>query len=136
MTILVFCPNLVGDTVMATPAFRTLRSGYPGDRMVAVVKPTVAPTLGGGPWFDDLVGFDPRSRRIEERSGAVLRRLREEEADIAVLFPNSFRSALMAWRAGAKRRVGYARGGRGLLLTDSLTPLRDARGSRRPRRYR
>ena len=30
MTIVVFCPNLIGDTVMATPAFRALRRGFPG----------------------------------------------------------------------------------------------------------
>ena len=132
MTILVFCPNLVGDTVMATPAFRALRSGFPDARMVAVVKPKVAPTLDGAPWFDDRIGFDPRSRRPEERGRSVLRRLKVERTDLAVLFPNSFRSALMAWRAGAKRRVGYARGGRGFLLTDRLTPPRDPRGAYKP----
>jgi heptosyltransferase-2 len=127
-SLLVFCPNLVGDTVMATPAFRALRKGFPGTRMVAVVKPKIASTLDGAPWFDDRVGFDPRSDRLEERTAAVIRRLRQEKADCAVLFPNSFRSAWMAWRSGASRRVGYARGGRGWLLTDPLSPSRDARG--------
>ncbi len=131
-TVLVFCPNLVGDTVMATPAFHALREGFAGSRIVAVVRPKVAPTLDGGPWFDDRVGFDPRSGRPEERAGAVLRRLRAERADLAVLFPNSFRSALMAWRSGARRRVGYARGGRGFLLTDRLVVPRDDRGQIRP----
>ncbi len=128
MTILVFCPNLVGDTAMATPAFRALRAGFPGSRMIAVIKPKIAATLDGAPWFDDRVGFDPRSGRAEERTGAVVRRLRDERADIAVLFPNSFRSAWVAWRSGARRRVGYARGGRGLLLTDRLAAPRDGRG--------
>ena len=131
-TILVFCPNLVGDTVMATPAFRALRSGFTGSRIVAVVKPKVAPTLDGGPWFDDRVGFDPKSSHSEERAGAVLRRLRAERAELAVLFPNSFRSALMAWRSGAKRRVGYSRGGRGFLLTDRLAVPRDHHRKIRP----
>ncbi len=85
-----------------------------------MVKPKVAPTLDGGPWFDERVGFDPRSSHPEERTGAVLHRLKAERADLAILFPNSFRSALMAWRSGARRRVGYARGGRGFLLTDRL----------------
>ncbi len=30
MKIVVFCPNLIGDTVMATPAFRALRRQFPG----------------------------------------------------------------------------------------------------------
>ncbi len=72
MTILVFCPNLVGDTVMATPAFRALRLGWPEARIVAVIKPKIAATLDGGPWFDDRIGFDPRSQRPEERSLAVV----------------------------------------------------------------
>ncbi len=129
MTILVVCPNLIGDTVMATPAFRALRQGYPGARIVAVVKPKVAPTLDGNPWFDRTIGLDPMSSRPEERTDAVLRQLRAERLDLAVLFPNSFRSALLAWRAGAKRRVGYARGGRDLLLTDRLGPPRDESGA-------
>ena len=128
MTVLVFCPNLVGDTVMATPAFRALRSGFPGARMVAIIKPKVAATIDGGPWFDDRIDFDPNSNRPDERTRPVVRRLRQERAELAVLFPNSFRSALMAWRSGAARRVGYARGGRGFLLTDRLTPARDERG--------
>jgi heptosyltransferase-2 len=128
MTILVFCPNLVGDTAMATPAFRALRAGFPGSRMVAVIKPGIAPTLDGSPWFDDRIDHDPRSSKPEERTQAVARKLRAERPDLAVLFPNSFRSALLAWRSGAKRRVGYARGGRGLLLTDRLRAPRDERG--------
>ena len=34
MKVLVFCPNLIGDTVMATPAFRALRRGLVGGRGV------------------------------------------------------------------------------------------------------
>ena len=128
MTILVFCPNLVGDTVMATPAFRSLRLGFPDARIVAVIKPKIAATLDGGPWFDARIGFDPRSKRPEERTIAVLGQLRRERAEVAVLLPNSLRSALMAFGSGARRRVGYARGGRGWLLTDPLEPIRDDQG--------
>jgi len=127
-TLLVFCPNLVGDTVMATPAFRALRSGYPDARIVAVIKPRIAATLDGGPWFDARIGHDPKSSRPGERTLAVARRLRAEAPDVAVLFPNSFRSALMARLSGAGTRVGYDRGGRGWLLTHRLDPPRDDRG--------
>ena len=108
-TLLVFCPNLVGDTVMATPAFRALRKGFPDARIVAVVKPKVAPTLDGAPWFDDRIGVRPP---IRSARGAALRRppnrLRRENADLAVLFPNSFRSAWLAWRSGARVTAGRA----------------------------
>ena len=128
MTIAVFCPNLIGDTVMATPTFRALRDGHPGARIVAVVKPGVSPVLDGGPWFDDRILFDPRSNTENHWTPAVLAALRRESIELAVLLPNSFRSALLAWRAGAARRVGYARSGRSFLLTDRLKATRDRRG--------
>jgi heptosyltransferase-2 len=120
MKIAVFCPNLIGDTVMATPAIRAIRQGFPSARIAAVIKPHVAPTLDGTAWFDELIGFDPRSVVRHQRTVAVVRRLRRGGFDLAVLFPNSVRSALIAWMAGIPRRVGYANHGRGILLTDRL----------------
>ena len=46
-----------------------------------------------------------------------------------MLLPNSFRSAVLAWLGGAGRRVGYARGGRGSLLTDRLIAPKDQKGA-------
>jgi heptosyltransferase-2 len=126
--IAVFCPNLIGDTVMATPALRALRAGFPDARIAVVLKPQVAPVLDGAPWFDERILFGPRAREGAHRTWAALTRLRSFAPELAVLFPNSFRSAWMAVASGAARRIGYARGGRGLLLTDRLEPLRDASG--------
>jgi heptosyltransferase II len=131
-TIIVFCPNLVGDTVMATPAIRALRQANPQSRLVGVVKPPIAATLDGNPWLDDLIRFDPKASDHRFRTFAALQHLRNERADLAVLLPNSFRSALLAFASGARRRVGYDRGGRGRLLTDRLTVPRDAQGERLP----
>lgn len=132
MRIAVFCPNLVGDGVMATPTLRALRRGFPGATLVGIARPVVAATLEGGPWFDEVWAFRPGSPRPEERSPGVVRRLRAGRFDAAVLMPNSFRSAILAWLGGARRRVGYAKGGRGPLLTDRLNFPTDARGRRLP----
>jgi heptosyltransferase II len=132
MKIAVFCPNLIGDTVMATPTFRALRQGFPGAGIVGVIKSRVAPTLDASPWFDDWIYFDPKSEDYTQRTLAVLSRLHRERFDIAVLLPNSFRPAWMTWLAGIPRRVGYVRYGRGILLTDRLYDRRDASGKRIP----
>jgi heptosyltransferase II len=132
MKIAVFCPNLIGDTVMATPTFRALRRRFPGARLVGVIKPRVAPTLDGSPWFDDWIHFDPNSHDHQQRTLATLNRLRRERFDLAILLPNSFRPAWMAWLAGIPRRVGFVRYGRGILLTDRLYHPRDAAGQRLP----
>jgi heptosyltransferase-2 len=132
MKIAVFCPNLIGDTVMATPAFRALRRGFPDATLSAVIKPRVAPTLEGTTWFDELIRLDPASSQRDERMLSVVKRLRCAQFDVAVLFPNSMRSAWIAWLADIPRRVGFVRHGRGLLLTDRLHFRLDAAGRRIP----
>ncbi|MBW3543923.1 MAG: lipopolysaccharide heptosyltransferase II [Planctomycetes bacterium] len=122
MKIAHFLPNWIGDAVMATPALRALRERYPSAEMVGVVRPYVADVVAGLDLLDRLVVWDPRSRCSGERGPRIAARLRRERLDMAVLYPNSLRSAWMAWLSGAKRRVGFATGGRGILLTDRLRP--------------
>jgi heptosyltransferase-2 len=132
MRIVVFCPNLIGDAVMATPTFRALRRGFPDAELTGVVRPNVAPVLGGASWFDELILAHHRSPNRIERAGSVVDRLRRGGHDVAILMPNSFRAAWMAWRSRIPRRVGYVRYARGLLLTDGLQPPRDSVGKLLP----
>ena len=131
-TIALFLPNWIGDVVMATPAIRAVREHFPSARLLGVCRPYVAATLDGAPWFDDLVLFDKSGPR-EHREVGVIRRLRRERAAAAVLFPNSFRSAAVAALGRCRRRIGFDRFGRALLLTDILHPTRDQNGRRVPR---
>ena len=131
MNIAVFLPNWIGDAVMATPAVRALREQFRDARLVGVLKPYIHGVLEGSPWFDELIYLDSRGE-ANRRWLAAAARLRRERIDMAILFPNTFRSALVAWLAGCKRRIGYTRYGRGLLLTDRLEPLCDLRGRRVP----
>ena len=129
--IAVVLPNWIGDVVMATPAIRALRNHCPNARLIAVCKPYVADTLAGAPWFDVEILFDRRGEQ-SQRFWPVWNRLRQEQVDTAVLFPNSFRSALLARLAGCQRVVGFARYFRDILLTKRLYPKRDDRGRPRP----
>ncbi len=129
--ILVRSPNWVGDVVMATPAFRALRQQFPGAHLALLCKPYVAPILNGCPWFDEVITTPGRGLGEFAR---LVRRLRNERFDTAVILPNSFRSALEARLGGIRRRVGYARQGRhrAWLLTDPIPPPTDERGRFRP----
>ncbi len=121
----VFIPNWVGDAVMATPALRALRAGYPDARITFVGRSAPLAVLRGAKLSDAEIVDNSRGL------GGLLKlacRLRDERVDLAVLLPNSFRSALAACVGKCKRRVGYARDGRHLLLTDRLAPPRDADG--------
>jgi heptosyltransferase-2 len=123
--IVVRAPNWVGDVVMATPAFRALRASYPEAHLAVVLRPYVRPILLGAPWFDEAIAEDDRGIAGFRR---VVGRLRRDRFDLAVILPNSFRTALEAFLGRARRRVGYARRRRSVLLTDPVAPPRDPRG--------
>jgi heptosyltransferase-2 len=127
MNILVICPNWVGDAVMATPTLRALRRGFPHARIVGLMRPVIADTLNGLTHLDGLFTWNPRSSKPLERTWPVLKALRRERFDLAMLLPNSFHSAAVAWLSGATRRVGYRRDGRGWLLTDKLEAPKSGR---------
>jgi heptosyltransferase II len=131
MNIALFLPNWIGDVVMATPAVRALRRHFAQAHITAVCRPYVTDVLAGSPWFDDVVHLDTRGAWTQQWP-AVAWRLRRARIDLAVLFPNSFRTGLVAWLGGCRGRIGFRRYGRGPLLTQCLEPVRDEAGRLKP----
>src|SRR4051812_47748951 len=97
--IALFLPNWIGDVVMAMPAIRAVRNRFPAAELLAVCKPYVADVLAGSPWFQDVMLFDKKGSR-DQRLWSVARKLRANRPDAAILFPNSFRTALLARLGG------------------------------------
>jgi len=128
MKIAVFLPNWIGDVVMATPALRAIRTEFPQAEIVGVLRPYVADVLDGLDLIDRRIVGDPKRQQRDKSRGSssagrpLAAQLRREKFDVAVLFPNSLRSAVMARLSGAKRRIGFRRNLRGWLLTDAVTP--------------
>jgi heptosyltransferase II len=127
MNIALFLPNWIGDVVMATPAIRALRDHFQDANFIGVCRTYVSEVLAGSPWLDKTLVLDRRGAWANRWAG-VAWKLRRAKVDLAVLFPNSFRSALVARLAGAKLRIGFDRYLRGSLLTHRLDPKRDAQG--------
>jgi lipopolysaccharide heptosyltransferase II len=120
MKLAIWLPNWIGDVVMATPALRALRQQFVDAEIVGVVRPYVADVLAGTTLLDRMLIHESRSNRPSRTGWGIWRSLRRERFDLAVVMPNSFRSAWWAWASGAKRTLGYARNGRSLLLTDPI----------------
>jgi heptosyltransferase-2 len=131
MNLAIFLPNWIGDVVMATPAIRALRQHFNAGRCFAVSRPYAGDVLEGAPWFDERLALDQRGGWAQSLP-SVAWQLRRARIDLAILFPNSFRSAMTAWLGGCRRRLGFSRDGRGKLLTDPLQPILDERGKFKP----
>lgn len=120
-------PNWIGDFVMSLGALRDLRRNFPEARLEVVARP----------WVGDLYRAVLEVDRVRES-----RSLREDiqnvrgAFDVAVLFTNSFSSALATFLARVPERWGYATEGRGALLTRSIRPSPLLRGQSQVYYYR
>ncbi len=95
---LVIAPNWVGDTVMAIPVFESLASS---GRTVSVVA---------RPHLEPLLSLVPAVSMVLTRDGSdsdTIEQIRHRDFDEAMVLPNSFRSALLPYRASIEKRWGY-----------------------------
>ncbi len=121
MKILVRGANWIGDAVMTIPALREVRRLFPDDEITLYTRSWAEGVFRDAEFVDRIVKIrqsDTRFKSIVEEAN----RLRAEKYDLAILFPNSFESAVVVRLAGIPRRFGYSRDGRGILLTDPIKP--------------
>lgn len=119
MKILVRGTNWVGDAVMTIPALRHLRRIFPDARLTLHTRSWAEGIFRDAALFDEILTFDKTNSKIKDAL-AQAKELKKHEFDLAVLFPNSFETALVAKMAKIPRRFGYAKEGRSFLLTDAV----------------
>lgn len=124
MNIAIVCPNWIGDAVMATPTLQSLKALLPESKLTLVVRPYVAPVFEPAPYVEKMLLWGDHGGMSLAQ---VARELRKEPYELGILMANSFRSAWLMFRGRVRERVGYARDGRSLLLTDRLKPARQGR---------
>jgi heptosyltransferase-2 len=129
--ILVRGVNWLGDAVMTAPALMRLREKFP-EAQITLLTPgkladlwLVAPKQGEGganhPAVNEMISFAPN-----ESVFSVGKKLRAGKFNLALVLPNSPRSAIETWLAGIPQRVGYARPWRNFFLTNAIAPRADA----------
>jgi heptosyltransferase-2 len=114
--ILVWVPSPMGDAVLCTPALRAIRRHFKSSQISFFANDTIRKILSPS-CFNDVWLQQKKNNPF-----AIAKMLKEHNFTYAVLFKNSFASALAVFLAGIPMRIGYAREGRGFLLTDKLYP--------------
>ncbi len=123
----------MGDTILTVPFLRNLRYAEPEAFISWVVTPGSSDVITGIPYVDELIYWDPVT--IHADSGGThrtfgdkvefVRGLRTRKFDKAYVLKRSLGSALMAFLAGARERIGFATEGRSFLLTKSIPYRQD-----------
>ncbi len=121
MKILVRAPNWVGDAVMAIPALEAIRRTHAAAEIAILARPGVADLFRDQTFANKIWEYENSGRHKGWRGREKLAgEMRRERFDLAVLLQNAFEAAWLAWRAGIPERIGYARDGRGPLLTKPI----------------
>jgi len=100
---------------MSLPAIRAVRDAFPGAHLTVLARAAVADLYAREGSVDGVM-LHAGTRRVAAAE------LRLRNFDCAILLPNSFDAALVAWMARIPRRIGYRRDGRGWLLTEAIKP--------------
>lgn len=118
--ILVVRPDRVGDVVLSTPVYHTLKDSFGGCFVGALVSSYTAPLLMGNPNIDVIITDDPGSE--EDESLSFRRKVKEIESynfDVALLLLPTKRLAYMLFLAGVPYRLGV-----GHILYEVITLMR------------
>lgn len=120
--ILIRATNWVGDAVMCVPALAEIRRRFPDARITLLARPWVA-GLYDNALIDDIIPYN-LARGAADLPGKwrLARQLHKMDFDCAILLPNAFEAAALVWAARIPTRIGYARDGRGVLLSDPIAP--------------
>ncbi|EEF57993.1 lipopolysaccharide heptosyltransferase II [Pedosphaera parvula] len=113
--ILVRGVNWLGDAVMTTPALQRLRESRPHAHITLLTHAKLKDLYQNHPSINEIRTFGSKAGPLK-----IGWRLRRQNYDLGLIFPNSPRSALELWFGGVKKRVGYARPWRDWLLTQPV----------------
>ena len=112
--IIVFLPNWIGDAVLSLPAIYRIRELFPSAQIAVTGLPHITELFKEYPYIDKIIVHPVKNQKADLLPAA--NELRRFKFDLAILFPNSLRSAIIARLAGIPLRCGYNRDGRRLVL--------------------
>jgi heptosyltransferase-2 len=125
----------LGDLAILVPFLRNLRRSYPQARISLLINAGLATFLEGQGLVDEFIPVHVPWAQHHSRwkkynplsSGWIsfartLRTVRKRQFDWAISGRMDLRDNFLLWLSGAARRIGYALGGGGFLLTDRIAP--------------
>ncbi len=104
LSILLRSTNWIGDAIMTTPALGLLKRALPDANISVLARPWVQAVFASNPAVSRIIPLEKGGLRYRL---ALASRLRKDGFHLAVLFPNSFDSALIPWLSRITLRAGY-----------------------------
>lgn len=121
MKILVRLPNWLGDMVMSVGFVQQLPHFFPGAEVSVIAKKGIHELLDYFPPAAHRFVFSKEEYEGVKGLWTFGRQIRRtQKFDLFISLPDSFSAALMGYATGTKKRMGYKKEGRNMLLTHSF----------------
>lgn len=124
--ILIIGLNWLGDSIMSMPAIEAIRQELPDSNITLAVKEKLVDLWKLFAPVDDIIKIQGGADGTMKTAKVI----RAQGFDRAYIFPNSFRSALLAFAGGVPRRIGMAGHTRSAMLTEVSKPTSEGKGNR------
>ncbi|MBN1291466.1 MAG: glycosyltransferase family 9 protein [Candidatus Latescibacteria bacterium] len=114
----------IGDVILATPLFEAAHISQPDDTVVAIVRKGCENIIENNPYVDEIVVWDKRGADSGMKGIQRIRnRLKALSVETVLIPHRSARTACTAFLSGAKKRIGFNKGG-GAIFHTSKIPYR------------
>lgn len=123
--IFVRCPNWLGDIIMSIPAIRALKQIFPEYEIWGYVRKEYAKILKRVDAINDLIPFEKKNILNEIINNVQL--IKSINFEKAVVFPNSWTSALLPFLSGIPERYGYKVRNRTFFFTNPVELSEDVK---------
>ncbi len=127
--VLIIAPNWIGDAVLSLPAIACIRELFPASSVTILGLPHICELFKESPYADERMIY----------SGSLLSTvsdIKKSGFDLAILLPNSFRTALIVQLAHIPYRCGYSRDGRGVMLNIPVKVTKEIKNIHQVEYYR
>lgn len=125
MRIGIYCPNWVGDAVMALPFFNRVRQQNPEATIIAIGKSWVSAIFENHPAVDAILGFKKQELTGFRSTFETGKSLVSLNLDRIYILSDSYRSAYLASKSEAKVKIGFKTQWRSHYLTKGLSLPRE-----------
>ena len=107
--------NQIGDLLFALPVMKAARRQYPDTKIYCVIKENLKDLLNSANVVDEIF---VKRKTFKEKIN-LIKKIKKENIQTAILFSESPESLLTAFFAGIKNRIGFKTSSLSFLLTET-----------------
>ncbi|RKY88990.1 lipopolysaccharide heptosyltransferase II [candidate division KSB1 bacterium] len=119
--ILIVQTAFIGDVILTIPLVKSIKKYFKESKIYFLLKPDSLNLLEGIPEISELITYDKKTKEKGIKPFIkIIKKIKSEKFDTAVIPHRSFRSALICKLAGIPERIGFDTSAGAFLLTEKV----------------